>query len=241
MRYKILAAVSVIFGALLLVGGCSNSGGGGFCPAINTSVEVCDPVTGMFTLNINNPFFPLVVGSVIELEGEEDGETITVETTVLGETRTVAGVTTRVVEEAEFEDGEVVEISLNYYAQAADGSVCYFGEEVDIYEDGEVVSHDGSWLAGEDGNMPGIIMPGTPQVGMVIPQEFAPGVAEDQAEIVAIGETVVLPAGTFSNTVSTEDCNPLDPTHLDDKVYVSGIGLAKDAEAELVEFTPGGP
>ncbi len=170
------------------------------------------------------------------LEGEDDeGVVIRVEMTVPDETEVVAGVTTRVLVETEFEDGEIVEISRNFMAQAPDGSVCYFGEEVDIFEDGEIVSHDGAWRAGENGNLPGIIMPGEPEVGMIFQQEFAPGIAEDQAEILAFGEEIDVPAGMFSDTLTTEDCNPLDGT-MDLKVYVDGIGLAIDEFAELISF-----
>jgi hypothetical protein len=226
--------------SILSIGGCSSNGGGGNgegCPDTNTSITVCDPETGTFSLIIDNGFFPLVVGSELELEGEEDeGTFIEVMITVLDETEVVAGVTTRVVEEAEFEDGEVVEISRNFYAQADDGTVCYFGEDVDDFEDGEIVSHEGSWRAEEDGNLPGIIMPGNPEEGMVFSQEFAPGIAEDQAEILFFGETIEVPAGTFSDTLTTLDCNPLEEDSMDEKVYIRDIGLAIDEDAELVSF-----
>ena len=73
------------------------------------------------------------------LEGEEDGAVIRVEIRVLDEIVTVAGVETRVVEERETEDEELIEVSRNFFAQARDGTVCYFGEDVDFLEDGEVV------------------------------------------------------------------------------------------------------
>jgi hypothetical protein len=186
---------------------------------------------------IDNGFFPVVVGSEMVLEGVDDeGIEVRVEITVPGDTETVAGVETRVLVETEFEDGELVEVSRNFMAQAPDGTVCYFGEEVDNIEDGEVVNHDGSWLAGENGNLPGIIMPGEPEVGMVFQQEAAPGIAEDQAEVIAFGEEIDVPAGMFSDTLTTEDCNPLEDGATDLKVYVDGIGLAIDESAELISF-----
>ncbi len=123
---------------------------------------------------------------------------------------------------------------------APDGTVCYFGEFVENFEDGELVDNEGSWRAGEDGNMPGIIMPGDPQVGQVYMQEDAPGVAEDQAENIALGEELDVPFGVFDDTLTVEDCNPLDNEGtIDEKVYVSGIGIAKDEVAELVSFEEG--
>ena len=94
---------------------------------------------------------------------------------MLDETRTVAGVKTRVVEEYKAEDGRVLEISRNYFAQTQDGTVCYFGEEVDIYGgDGNVVSNAGAWLADGQTNMLGIFMPASPEVGQAFQQEIAP-------------------------------------------------------------------
>lgn len=207
------------------------------CPEINLNSDICDPSIGPFTLEIDNPFFPLVVGSQLILEGVDDeGTEIRLVTTVLDETEEVAGITTRVVEEDEFEDGERVETSRNFFAQAPDGTVCYFGEDVDDFEDGVVVDNSGEWRAGENGAVPGIIMPGDPQVGDVFSQEGAPGLAEDQAEIISLGDTYNVEAGTFSNTLTSEDCNPLEEDSFDEKVYFSGIGLAIDEDAELVSF-----
>jgi hypothetical protein len=230
-------SVLILTLSFLAIGGCGGGGGGGgVCPELTIGIEVCDPDAGPFSLVIDNGFFPVVVGSEMVLEGEDDeGVVIRVEITVPDETEVVAGVTTRVLVETEFEDGEIVEISRNFMAQAPDGSVCYFGEEVDIFEDGEIVSHDGAWRAGENGNLPGIIMPGEPEVGMIFQQEFAPGIAEDQAEILAFGEEIDVPAGMFSDTLTTEDCNPLDGS-TDIKVYVDSIGLAIDEFAELISF-----
>ena len=245
---KIFMFFSVVVISFLIVGGCGNdngnnsNGGGGevvlSCPVLNLSVEVCDPSAGPFSLEIDNEFFPLVVGSSLVLEGtDEEGAFIRVEIDVLDETEVVAGVTTRVVTETEFEDGELFEISRNFFAQAPDGTVCYFGEDVDIFEDGVVVSNDGAWRAGENGNLPGIFLPGDPQVGDSFSQEVAPGIAEDQAEIVAFGETLTVPAGEFQDTMTVEDCDPLDEEiTLEEKVYISGIGLALDETIELISF-----
>jgi hypothetical protein len=240
MLKRISVSVLAVVFSFLVIGGCSsnnNGGGGGGCPETNLSISVCDPSAGPFSLIIDNGFFPLVVGDELVLEGEDDeGTFLEVIITVLDETELVAGVTTRIVEEAEFEDGEVVEISRNFYAQAPDGTVCYFGEDVDDFEDGMIVGHEGEWRAGENENLPGIIMPGNPEVGQIFQQEAAPGIAEDQAEIIDLGETIEVPAGTFSDTLTTLDCNPMEGGAIDEKVYVDGIGLAIDEDAELVSF-----
>ncbi len=247
MLKKVSVSVVTLVLSFLIIGGCSSSGGGGgeSCPETNTSIQPCDPETGgPFSLEGANEFFPLVVGNESVLEGveiDDEGEEveIRIESTVLDETEMVAGVETRVVEEVDIEDGEIIEIARDFYAVTPDGTVCYFGEDVDNYEDGMVVDHEGSWRAGEDGNKPGIIMPGDPQVGQVYMQESAPGVALDQAENIAQGEELDVPYGVFDDTLTVEDCNPLEGGKKDEKVYVSGIGTAKDETAELISFEEG--
>jgi hypothetical protein len=197
-------------------------------------IGICDPSAGPFSLEITNPYFPLPVGQVWLLRGVEDGVNLRLRIRVLNETEDVAGVTTRVVEEREWEDGEIIEISRNFFVQAPDGTVCYYGEDVDIYENGQVVSHEGAWRAGEDDNLPGIIMPANPAEGMSYAQEVAPGIAEDQAEIVSIGETVTVPAGTFENTLFTRETTPLEPGSESLKYYAPGVGIIVDDVVELV-------
>jgi hypothetical protein len=196
-------------------------------------IAVCNPSAGPFTPQVDNPYFPLAVGSRLVLEGDEDGAALRVEITVLDETETVAEVTTRVVEERETEDGELVEVSRNFFAQAPDGTVCYFGEDVEIFEDGEVVGNEGEWRAGVGGAVPGILMPAAPEAGMGFRQEVAPGVAEDRAVITAVGEPVTVPAGTFTETVRFLESSPLEPGATSVKVFARDVGLVVDDAAVL--------
>ena len=195
---------------------------------------VCDPAQSGFTPTSTNPYYPIQVGSQWQYEGEEDDELIHLTVTVLNQTEVVAGVITQVVEERETADGDLTEVSRNFFAQAPDGSVCYFGEEVDIYEDGQIVSHDGAWRADDPGNGPGIFMPASPKPGMKYQVEVAPGVAEDQAQIVGEGP-VTVPAGTFTRTIRVREFNPLDGEK-DYKVHAAGVGLIIDGILELVSY-----
>ncbi len=220
------------------VGDTNGTGDGPDSDAGILDVSVCDPSAGPFSLEIDNQYFPLPVGQVSVLEGDEDGESIRLEITVLDETEVVAGVTTRVLEEREFEDGELIEVSRNFYAQAPDGTVCYFGEDVQDFEDGEVVGSAGQWRAGVGDNRPGIIMPANPAAGQVYSQEFAPGVAEDMAEVVGFDAGVTVPAGTYENVLRTIDTSPLDPGEEDVKLYAPGIGIVVDDVVELISISP---
>ncbi|HSD10891.1 MAG TPA: hypothetical protein VLF14_07895 [Candidatus Binatia bacterium] len=196
-------------------------------------IAICAPEAAPFSAEIDNPFFPLPVGTQWVLTGEEDGAAVRLVISSLPDTEVVAGVTTRVVEERESEDGELVEVSRNFFAQSADGTVCYYGEDVDDYEDGEIVGHGGAWRAGVSGALPGILIPANPQVGQTFQQESAPGVAEDHAEQVAAGESVTVGLGTFSDTIRYEESSPLD-RGTSDKVYARGVGLLVDDALERV-------
>lgn len=180
-----------------------------------------------------NEYFLLEPGFRIVLEGRIE----TVEITVLDETREVDGVTTRVVEEREWKYGELIEISRNYFAICPDtNDVFYFGEEVDMYRDGALVSHSGAWLAGEKRARAGLIMPGEPRVGMKYYQEIAPGVAMDRAEIVSLDGRLETPARTFSNSLRTMEGTALNPLEREFKIYAPGIGLIQDADLQVTEY-----
>jgi hypothetical protein len=189
----------------------------------------------------SNPFFPLWPGHAVTLQGEEDdgGEFVEIEAivTVTTDTEVVDGVETRVVTEEESEDGEIVEVSFNYFAVCREtGDVWYFGEHVDNYEGGVVVDHDGSWRAGENGATPGVLMPGTPLLGARFYTELAPGIAEDRSEITGLGGTVDTPAGTFTGVLTALDTDALSPGPGDPKQYAPGVGLIVDEVIEVVEI-----
>jgi hypothetical protein len=206
-------------------------------PTLAAIEDVCALERGPFSTNIDNPWFPLPVGKVSRLEGVEGTTPLAVLITVLDQTEDVGGVVTRVVEERETEDGELIEVSRNFFAQAPDGTVCYFGEDVDIYEAGEIVSHDGAWRAGGE-LLPGIIMPADPRPGMSYAQEIAPGIAEDHADHIAQNEEISVTAGTFTETLRTREWTPLEPNETSIKAYAHGVGLIIDDAIVLVSTTP---
>ena len=98
-----------------------------------------------------------------------------------------------------------MEAARDYYAQGADGSVWYFGEEVDNYEDGVVVDHEGTWLAGPEGP-PGMIMPAQPAVGAVYRPENIPGVVLEEDTVKAVDQTVQGPRGPVLGRSSSASC-----------------------------------
>jgi hypothetical protein len=179
-----------------------------------------------------NRYFILEPGFQLVLEG--GGERLAI--TVLDRTKTVSGITTRVVEEREWQDEELVEVSRNFFAVCpTTKDAFYFGEEVDDIQDGEVVGHGGAWLAGESGARAGMIMPGNPRIGMRYYQEIAPGVALDRAEILSVDEILQTPAGTFSNALKTQEGSALHTDEKEFKTYAPGIGLIQEQSLLLTE------
>jgi len=180
-----------------------------------------------------NPYFMLEPGYALVLE---DGASRLV-VTVLADTKTVDGVATRVVEERETKGNDLVEVSRNYFAMSVrTNAVFYFGEDVDMYKGGKVVSHEGSWLAGTNGAKFGLMMPGLPLVKARYYQEIAPKVAMDRAEIVSVTERLQTPAGTFTDVLKTIETSQLESGPGEAKYYAPGVGLLQDGSFKLVKF-----
>ena len=178
-----------------------------------------------------NAFFILQPGSQSRYRAGD----ITLTITVLDSIKLVDGVEARVIEEREEQNAQPIEVSRNYFAiDSGTNDVYYFGEDVDIYSNGQVVGHEGAWLSGLQGARFGLALPGSPDLGDRYYQEVAPNVAMDRAEIVATNETVETPAGTFMNCLHIKETTPLgnDVSH---KWYAPNVGLVRDDEFVLVE------
>src|SRR5437867_305249 len=183
-----------------------------------------------------NPYLILEPGYTLVLEGGDGRLTIT----VLNETKKVDGVETRVVEERETKGGQLIEVARNYFAiSKRTNDVFYFGEDVDMYKDGRLVNHDGTWLSGVNGSKFGLIMPGRPLLNARYYQEVAPKVAMDRATIVSVSETVKTPAGEFTNCLKVEETTPLERFVTEYKYYAPGIGMVRDGSLRLVKVTGG--
>jgi len=216
-------------------------------PAENTSAPAQDDELdpARFSAAVDHPLVPLSSVRRTVFQGRdtdpESGETVRtrVEHRVLDRTEAIAGVASLVVAVREFEDGELVEATEDYYAQRDDGSVWYMGERVNDYEDGKLVGHEGQWLAGEGDAKAGLFMPADPQVGVTFEQERAPGIAEDRSTVVEVGVDVTVPAGSFSDCIKTEDFAPLDKS-TEFKYYCPTVGLVReegqDAVSNLVRY-----
>lgn len=197
---------------------------------------------------VDNRFWPLTEGSRWIYEGEDEGEFEHIEVTVEPGRRDVMGISAVVVRDVVTLGDGVVEDTFDWYAQDGDGNVWYLGEDSKEIEDGEVISSAGSWESGVDGAQPGVIMWADPaaQIGEPYYQEFYEDEAEDKAEVVRLGDTVTVAAGTFDGVLVTREWNPLEPDLFELKYYAPGVGLileeieeGGEARIELISYTIG--
>lgn len=208
---------------------------------MSTTIDPAD-----FSTVIDNPYFPLKPGTTFIYESLDGSEVTTFKVTrdtIKIEVAPGVFVECVVVRDTVTEDGLVVEITMDFFAQKEDGSVWYFGENVTNFhydEKGKLIGTDseGEWRAGVDGAEPGIIMLANPQPGDEYNQENAPGVAEDHAEVISVNGSVgnvPYVGGSLGSLLEIRETTPLDPTALEHKFYASGIGAVAAIDPETGE------
>ena len=241
MRAAILLLVLI---AAVACGG-SESAGNDDLPQGGEPVEL-DPSD--FTTEIDNPYWPMQRGSrwAYREAGENGDQRVVV--TVTDRKKVVDGIEALVVHDVVSEDGEVVEDTFDWYAQDAEGNVWYLGEDTKEFENGKVVSTEGSWEAGVDGALAGVIVPADPQPGMKYRQEYYAGEAEDAGEVLSLDETATVPYGSFDELLKTKDTTPLEPDVVEHKYYARDVGpvlavavSAGGGREELISFHRGKP
>jgi len=201
-----------------------------------------------FVRTVDNRFFPLTPGTTYFYQGEKDGVPTSDEFVVSHQNKRILGVNCTVVRDRAFENGILVEDTIDWFAQDTDGNVWYFGEDTkELDANGNVISTEGTWQAGVDGALPGIIMEAQPRVGDRYQQEFAPDVAEDMARVLSLTESATVPYGEFDGLLLTKEWSPLDRGSAEHKYYAEGIGFilgvavqGGDEISELVSITTGG-
>lgn len=198
-----------------------------------------------FVKEVNDKFFPLKPGTTFFYEGMKDGIPARDETYVTHQTKKILGVKCTQVHDRAFENGILVEDTLDWYAQDIYGNVWYFGEDAkELDPGGNVISTEGSWEAGVNDAQPGIIMEANPQVGDRYHQEFSKGVAEDQARVLSLEESACVQYGCFDHLLVTKETTRLDPGVVEQKYYAAGVGFilgvtvkGGDERSELVRIT----
>jgi hypothetical protein len=185
---------------------------------------VIDPAN--FVTGIDNPYMPLKPGTTFVYDGQTEKGNEHNEVAVSSETKIIMGVPCIVVQDTVMVDGVLEEATTDWYAQDKEGNVWYFGEDSKDYENGEVVSTKGSWEAGVDGALPGIVMESRSKEGDTYRQEYYKGEAEDWASVISLNESASVPWGSYANLLMTNEWAALDnPPVYEHKYYASGVGL----------------
>jgi len=230
--------VSIVTGAMLATlavapgasagSECGTFDGQGCAPA-SKRVDLDEP-TFTNPTDITNPLFPISELHSALLLGHVDGKPFRTETTLLPTTQVIEWRGQRVEvllsQYMAYLDGRLEEVAIDRYAQADDGSVWYFGEDVFDYADGTVVATEGTWLAGRDGP-PAMIMPGDPKVGDTYRPENAPGIVFEEVTVKKVDTTVDGPLGPVDGAVTVDELH-VDGSH-ETKLFAPGYGEFRTA------------
>jgi hypothetical protein len=191
-----------------------------------------NPDPHLFNQPAANPWFPLTLGLVTHLRGTDEGEHYRETVTVTARTRTIVGVEATVVRDVvRRADGSLAEKTHDWYAADRDGNVWYFGEATATYDEaGNVEDRDGSWEAGVEGAVAGIVMPADPRPPYASRMELARGEAEDMSWVVQRLPSVRTPGGRYVDVVRTLEWTPLEPGVVSMKFYARGLGIVMEKD-----------
>jgi hypothetical protein len=197
----------------------------GGLPEGNEPVHL-DPA--QFTTKIDNRWWPMPPGKRWRYrETDQEGTKQDVVVTVTDRTKKIAnGVTGRVVRDTVSAHGHIIEDTFDWYAQDKHGTIWYLGEDTAEFEHGKLTTKAGSFEAGVDGAMAGVIMPARPRDDQAYREEYYEGQAEDRGEVLGTHEMAQTPYGFFKHALLIKDTTPLEPRVLEYKLYAPRIGPA---------------
>jgi len=242
-KYYLISAVAVVLLIGLSIGVASAK-----------CLDARAPDSSEFDDPGENTYFPQAIETTYVYCAETEDELILNEITITSDTEVIMGITCTVVYDVEWispDDGinwYMTEETDDWYAWDNDGNVWYFGEDTveyiwnDDWSSYET-SNEGSWEAGVDGALPGIVMPADPTPGMCYQQEYYEGEAEDMGKVLRLNAKVSIDYGDFEDCLKTKEWTPLEPGAIEHKYYAPGVGLVyieelkeKTVEVELIEI-----
>jgi hypothetical protein len=218
--------IALLGGVALLGGAVAWSATAGAAAQLPTATSPCTTLDPMgFVSSIDNPYYPLPVGRTLVYRGVRDGQAQVDRVTVTDKTKLIGGVTATVVRDVARHGTTLLEATTDWFAQDTFGNVCYLGEDTKAYLPNGQIDTSGSWEAGVNGAVAGIIMEADPRIPDSYRQEYLQGEAEDTAWIVGLGGTVEVPYGIQHNALTSLEHTVLEPDVIDKKVYAPGLGI----------------
>ena len=185
---------------------------------------------------VTNPLFPVSRQASVLFVGHVDAKPFRTEVTLLPSTRIVEWegqrIETLVSQYCAYLDGRIQEVAYDLYAQADDGSVWYFGEDVADLAHGDIVTKEGTWIVGKDGPA-AMIMPDHPTVGDAYRTENIPGIAFEQVTVTSVDTTLDGPLGPIPGGLVGQELHMDGAT--EDKLFAPGYGEFYTADGPDVE------
>lgn len=209
-----------------------------------------DPANFDDSTTVNNAWMPMQPGTQWVYKGtalDDEGNTLTrrIEFTVTDLTKEIGGVRTVVAWIVDYEDDEVVEKEIAFYAQDMDGNVWYLGEYPEEYEDGEFVTAV-PWIHGIEGALAGIKMMADPQPE--IPsyyQGWGPAVDwSDYGQVEQVGQETCVPVDCYQDVLVIAESSLGEVNAYQLKYYARNVGEVRvgwkgedesQEELELIE------
>jgi hypothetical protein len=179
-----------------------------------------------YAKTIDNPYFPLTPGTTYLFNGTKDKSQLINEVVVTKKTRKIMGVTCVEVDSTVTVDDNLAEKTIGWYSQDKQGNVWFFGEDAKQYStSGKVTGTAGTFLAGSNSALPGIVMQANPTTDLSYRQDSYKGHAEDMAQVLSLTESVNVTYGSYDNVLMTKEWSPLDAKVVENKWYAKGVGL----------------
>ena len=242
-RYYLISAIAVV-----LLFGLSIAVVSAKC------LEARAPDPSEFDSPQNNPYFPIAIGTTYVYWAETEDELILNEITITPDTIEILDVTCTVIYDVEWvspDDGItwfMTEETDDWHAWDNEGNFWYFGEwttELEYDDDWNLIgsNNDGSWKAGEDDALPGIVIPADPTPGLCYEQEYYEDEAEDMGKVLRLNASVSIDYGEYEDCLKTKEWTPLEPGAIEHKYYAPGVGLVfieelkeKTVKVELIDI-----
>ena len=199
-------------------------------PEATAEFKDFDPANFDKSTNITNPWMPMQPGTMWAYEGtavDEEGNNFArrIEFTITDLTKEINGVQTVVAWIVDYNNDEIIEKEIAFYAQDNDGNVWYLGEHPEEFADGKFVSAP-TWIAGVEEARPGIKMMAKPKVGVAkYFQGWGPAVEwSDYGDIQKMGQETCVPMDCYKDVMVIAESSLGEVGAAQFKYYVSGVG-----------------